>query len=138
MFIPVTKVGVGVLVVRNGRILLGKRLSAYGLGTWGFPGGGLEFGERPEACGIRELEEETGLKVASVEKVFYCTTLCPESGDHYVTLFVEAKNVEGEPTVCEPLKCESWEWFKWNELPEPLFLPTQALIESGFVPHDVS
>ena len=41
----IPRVGVGVIVQRDGRILLGKRLGAHGEGTWALPGGHLEFGE---------------------------------------------------------------------------------------------
>jgi 8-oxo-dGTP diphosphatase len=39
------KVGIGVIVYRKGKILIGKRLSHHGAGTWEIPGGHLEFGE---------------------------------------------------------------------------------------------
>lgn len=38
-------IGVAVIVVRDGRVLLGKRKNAHGAGTWQFPGGHLEYGE---------------------------------------------------------------------------------------------
>ena len=34
----------------------------------------------------------------------------------------------------EPEKCEKWEWFEWNNLPEPLFLPIQNLLKQKFNP----
>jgi 8-oxo-dGTP pyrophosphatase MutT (NUDIX family) len=37
-------------------------------GLWELPGGGLDFGETPEACVKRELQEEMGLEVTSVAK----------------------------------------------------------------------
>ena len=57
---PAVRVGVGVLVLREGRVLLGRRQGAHGAGTWALPGGHLEFGESVEACARRELLEETG------------------------------------------------------------------------------
>ena len=57
------KVGVGVAVFQEGRILLGKRKGAHGDGEWGFPGGHLELGETVEECARRELFEETGMQV---------------------------------------------------------------------------
>jgi 8-oxo-dGTP diphosphatase len=53
------KVGVAVIVVKDTRILLGKRVNSHGSGTWQFPGGHLEFGEPIEDCAKRELFEET-------------------------------------------------------------------------------
>lgn len=44
---------------------------------WGLPGGGLEYGEHPEEAVIREVWEETGLRVC-VEKLLLINTLRPD------------------------------------------------------------
>ena len=62
----VVQVGVGVLVLRDGRVLLGLRRGAHGAGTWALPGGHLEFNETVAACATRETLEETGLQLRSV------------------------------------------------------------------------
>ena len=54
-------------------------------------------------------------------------------GQHYVTLYMISE-AEGEPRVMEPDKCERWEWFEWDELPEPLFTSFRNLLESGYSP----
>jgi 8-oxo-dGTP diphosphatase len=124
------RVGVAVVVTKEGKVLLGKRKGSHGAGTWSFAGGHLEFGESVEACARRELLEETGLEIHSV-----ALELGPWTNDHidenkhYITLFVFVDQFSGTPTLLEPDKCEGWDWFDWDHLPSPLFVPVQALIE---------
>jgi 8-oxo-dGTP diphosphatase len=59
---PITRLGAYGVVRRAGRILLCRvGPGVLGEGRWTLPGGGLEFGEAPEAGAVREVEEETGL-----------------------------------------------------------------------------
>jgi 8-oxo-dGTP diphosphatase len=53
-------------------------------------------------------------------------------------LFVVAVSDEGEPAVREPDKCLGWHWFRWSELPSPLFQPLRTLVSSGFVPKNAA
>lgn len=128
------KVGVGVIIRKGDKILFGKRKNSHGDGTWAFPGGHLEFGESIEECAKREVKEETGLILDSFKKVFFTNDIFAKENKHYVTLFVLADWVEGEPEVREPEKCEKWEWFDWSNLPQPLFVPVENLIKDGFDP----
>ena len=128
------RVGVGVLVVRDGRLLLGERRGSHGADTWALPGGHLEHGEDAVTCGQRELLEETGLAAEAMVPGPYTTDLFEEEGLHYVTLFVVATGTTGEPTVREPAKCARWAWFRWSQLPTPLFAPLQSLHARGYVP----
>jgi 8-oxo-dGTP diphosphatase len=127
------RVGVGVIVVRDGRVLVGRRAGSHGAGSWALPGGHLEFGETPEACARRELLEETGLVLAECRPAPYTSDVFPDEGRHYVTLFVQAR-CHGEPQRLEPERCEGWQWFRWSALPQPLFRPLASLQASGFVP----
>ena len=128
------RVGVGVLVVRRGRVLLGRRLGSHGAGTWAPPGGHLEYGESPAQCGRRELLEETGLTAGRITPGPYTSDVFEDEDRHYVTLFLVATEVAGEPDAREPAKCEGWEWFPWSRLPTPLFAPVQSLRAQGYVP----
>ncbi len=62
---PMLLVAAAALVDADGRVLICQRPEGKQLaGLWEFPGGKVEPGETPEACLIRELEEELGIKVA--------------------------------------------------------------------------
>ncbi len=126
-------VGVGVIVLREGRVLLGKRIGSHGAGTWALPGGHLEFGESVANCAAREVREETGLELQGITPGPYGSDVFIAEGRHYVTVFVLARGV-GEPVACEPEKCSGWAWFHWTALPSPLFKPLAALHASGYVP----
>lgn len=121
------QVGVGVVVVQEGKVLLGKRKGAHGAGEWSFAGGHLEFEETIEICAQRELLEETGLKARSLQLGPWTNDMM--NGKHYITLFVFVDQFEGKPMLLEPHKCEGWSWFDWNDLPMPLFPPVRSLIQ---------
>lgn len=131
------RIGVGVIVLRDNRVLLGKRKGSHGSGTWSFPGGHLEWGESLDACARREVLEETGVIVRNVWHVAFTNDVFAAEGKHYVTLYVAADYESGTPRVAEPEKCEQWAWFSWGALPTPLFLPIQNLLARGFDPRSL-
>jgi 8-oxo-dGTP diphosphatase len=57
------RVGVGAVVLHEGRVLLVRRGRAPALGLWSVPGGLVELGETTVDAARREVEEETGLDV---------------------------------------------------------------------------
>ena len=61
--------GVGAVIVREGRVLLIRRAQAPLKGEWSLPGGAVELGETLEDAICREVLEETGLVVETVEVV---------------------------------------------------------------------
>ena len=121
------KIGVGVCVIKEGKVLLGKRLNAHGQGTWAFPGGHLEFGETVANCASREVAEETGMKIANIRRGPYVEDFFLSEGKHYITLILIADWQAGEPIVLEPHKCEEWRWFEWDQMPSPLFRTFESL-----------
>ena len=61
---PILLVAAAALVDVDGRVLICKRPQGKQLaGLWEFPGGKVEAGESPEACLIRELNEELGIEI---------------------------------------------------------------------------
>lgn len=135
---PVPRVGVGVIVLREGLVLLGGRVGSHGAGTWALPGGHLEFGESVEQCARREVMEEAGLCLTTIVPGPYTSDLFAVEQKHYVTLFVVAQCPAGEPELREPHKCSAWQWFRWSALPQPLFPPLASLRGTGFVPENAS
>ncbi len=127
-------VGVGVIIKKDNQVLLGLRRSSHGAGTWAFPGGHLEMWETIEDCARREVEEETGLKIKNVQAVSFTNDHHKNDDVHGVTLFVTADYLAGEAENREPEKCEKWQWFGWDELPEPKFLALENLLEQDYNP----
>ena len=62
-------VGVGAIIIHDGKILLEKRGNDPGKGKWSIPGGKVELGESVGQTVIREVKEETGLEVEKPEHV---------------------------------------------------------------------
>lgn len=126
----IVRVGVGCWVFNpSGQLLLGKRLSEHGNGTWAPPGGHLEYGETPLHCAVRELEEETGIKVSQTKFVSMgFTNDIFGYGKHYVTLHYFMPRIYTRPRIMEPNKCAEWQWFDVNKLPENLFLSARNLL----------
>lgn len=116
------QVGVGIFVIRDGKILLGKRKKNPGKGTWQLPGGKMEFSESPEQCAIRELKEETSLIGKNPKPLTWVNSFFENDGIHFISLLMIITDFEGTPTNIEPEACEGWEWFTLGSLPEPLFL----------------
>lgn len=130
----IPRIGVGVIVKKGNKVLMGKRKNSHGEGSWQFPGGHLEFGETPEDYAKRELLEETGLVANNFEKGKFTNSIFDKEDKHYITLFVTTNWEAGEPEIKEPEKCEGWEWFEWENLPKPLFLPIENLLKERFNP----
>lgn len=125
------KVGVGVLVVNDGKLLLGERIHAHGSGTWCPPGGHLEFGETPIDCARRELWEEAGLHAVDLHEGPWTNDIFAKEKKHYITIFITVMAFEGHPTIKEPNKCAQWSWFPLDKLPKPLFPSIINLRASG-------
>lgn len=128
------KVGIGVVIRKDGNVLLGERINAHGEGMWAFPGGHLEYGESWEGCSLRETIEETGVEINNLHLGTVTNDIFEKEEKHYITLFMLADYLSGEPQVLEPHKCARWEWFKWSDLPDNLFLPFKNAIAEGFNP----
>ncbi len=123
------RVGVGIMVMKDGKILLGKRKGSHGEGEYAFPGGHLEYMESFEACAKREVKEETGVEIRNVRflRLLNFKDYAPK---HYVDIGLLADWKSGEPAVLEPEKCERWGWYDPKNLPKPLFASLPSYFEA--------
>lgn len=129
-------VGVGVMILKDGKVLLGKRHSdpekadseLSGEGSWTMPGGKLDMFESFEEGARRETEEETGIIIKD-PKVF-CMSNDMTDDAHFVTVGLFCDDFEGEPAVMEPDEITQWRWFSLDDLPKPLFFPSARVLEN--------
>lgn len=131
-------VGFGVMILREGKVLLGMRhedpekasSALHGEGTWTMPGGKLDFGESFEKAAIREVEEETGLRVLpkDLKLVSLTNDIVPDA--HFVTIGFLCENTSGEPNVMEPDEITKWQWFDLDSLPKPIYFPSAKVIQN--------
>lgn len=132
------KAGFGVLIMREGKVLFGKRhedpkkadSDLGGEGTWTMPGGKMDFGEEIIVGAAREVLEETGL-VVNKEKMQIVSITNDIAGDsHYITIGFFAPEFFGEPKVMEPNEITEWGWFSIDDLPKKIFLPSMKLLKN--------
>src|SRR4051812_30668007 len=92
------RVGIGVLVMKDGRLLLGKRKGSHGAGEYASPGGHLEHLESFADAAAREVHEETGLKIGALRflRVLNTVQYAPR---HYVDIAFVAEWASGVPAV---------------------------------------
>ena len=123
------KVGMGVIVLRGGKILIGERTGNHGAGTSMIPGGHLEFGESFEDAAKREVEEETGLKdLHDLKLVSIGNDIAYDK--HYVSIVFTALSDVGKPYDAEPEKCGNWKWLDPSKIPDTIFLPSKKALEN--------
>jgi 8-oxo-dGTP diphosphatase len=112
-------VGIGVIILKDGRIYLQKRGPGCRdqVGLWELPGGALEVGEELRAAAAREIEEETGLVV----EIKDCIGIAEELyHDHWVSFVFTAEIVGGEMSCREPTKVVEQGFFALDDLPQPI------------------
>lgn len=135
---PTKKVGIGfgVMMLRDGKLLLGRRHAdpekadseLHGEGTWTMPGGKLEYSESFEEGAAREVKEETGMTLTSARVL--CVNNDKNEHAHFVTVGLVADEFTGEPAVMEPDEIVEWKWFALDALPAPLYFPSEKILRN--------
>jgi 8-oxo-dGTP diphosphatase len=129
--------GVGAVVVQDGRVLLVRRGTEPLKGHWTLPGGLLEVGEALTAGVIREVREETGLDVEPVELIELLDRIHRE-GDrvryHYVIADYLCCVTGGELHAASDADAVRWvERAEWNSHSALVLDPiTARVLEKGW------
>jgi len=105
------------------QILLIKRRDVP---VWVLPGGGIDTGESPENAVVREMEEETGLKVKITRKIAEYSPLCRLAR---FTHFYECESIEGTPQT--GAETRAIQFFSLTDLPKRLPPPYPDWIDDA-------
>ena len=130
---PILLVAAAALVDVDGRVLICKRPQGKQLaGLWEFPGGKVEAGESPEACLIRELNEELGIEInESCLAPFVFASHAYDSFHLLMPLYL-CRRWEGSPQAREH---EAIAWVKPSRLSDypmpPADLPLLEAVEAA-------
>ncbi|NBB15500.1 NUDIX domain-containing protein [Caulobacter sp. SLTY] len=124
---PEPRLGVGAAIVRDGRLLLFRRLREPEAGKFSIPGGKIDLGEATEAGLRREVLEETGLTIGALSLLCVVDLIDPAGGFHWVSPTYLAVEAEGEAVLMEPEKHADLGWYPLNALPTPLSAAAEAV-----------
>ncbi len=129
-------VGVGALIVEDGRVLLVKRGHPPLKGEWSVPGGAVEIGETLREAAAREACEETSLTVQVMDLLgVYDRVLRDPEGRtlyHYVLIDFLCQRVQGEALAAGD--AEQVRWYTPEEAANlPLAEDTAEVIRLAFV-----
>jgi len=128
-------IGVGAIIVENGRVLLVKRGHAPLAGEWSIPGGVLEVGETLREAAVREVLEETSLNVEPSALLGVYDRILRDSDErtlyHYVLIDFLCNWISGEPQAAGD--AAEVRWFRPEEIPGlQLAKDTAEVIHLGF------
>lgn len=126
------------MILKDNKILLGRRhgdpekadSDLHGEGSWTMPGGKLEFKEGLKEAACRETLEEASLIINadSLDIISLSNDMIPDK--HFVTIGFLCTIFSGEPKVMEPDEIVEWRWFDLNNLPSPVFMPSERIIKN--------
>ena len=129
-------VGTGIMLLKDNKILLGKRhhdpgkadSELHGEGCWTMPGGKMEYGETFEDCVKREVLEETGIILKSAKVI--CVNNDKNQHAQFITVGLFSDDFEAEAKVMEPDEITEWQWFNLDGLPEPIYFPSANVLKN--------
>jgi len=127
---PIVKAGLGILVIKDSKVLTGIRKGSHGEGRRAFPGGHIDSEDESLVhASCRELSEECGIQVQhrlirGGWDLFTTFDILSEDGQkRYVTIYMVADYISGGEWIddhtlkgLEPDKCEKWEFHSLETL----------------------
>jgi mutator protein MutT len=128
-------VGVGAIIIEQGRVVLVKRGHPPLEGKWSIPGGLLEVGETLRTAVVREALEETGLTIEPGELLGVFERVLPDEQGrfryHYVLIDFLCRRISGELLAGDD--ADEVGWFRQDELAElQLARETEEVVLKGF------
>ncbi len=120
--------GVGLAILRDGKLLLCKRMKAPEAGHWNIVGGKVDHMEPAELAARREAEEETALVIGAIRYLGLTEQRIEADRQHWISLLYVTDDTTGEPQLTEPDKLSEIGWFDLDDLPQPLSVFTQTVL----------
>lgn len=135
-------VGVGAIIIKDGKVLIVKRGKEPGYGRWSIPGGAVHLGEKLARAVEREVLEETGLVVEAGEVVEVYEPVVRDSEEkvqyHYVLIDFMCRYVSGElkpeSDIQDAVMAEPSELYKYDLPPATAALLHKCLKKEGLLP----
>lgn len=114
------RVGCGAAILREGKLLLIRRINPPEAGCWGLPGGKVDPFETVGDALAREIAEELGVELIDPRLLCVVDHIDTAEGQHWVAPTYVSKNFRGDPEILEPEKHSDLGWFPLSALPVPL------------------
>lgn len=126
------------VLLKKNQVLLQRRFQTGWMdGFYSLPAGHTEPGEPFTTTLHREVKEEIGITLApTTTKISHILHRSVSADYQIVDVFFTCTNWEGEPSICEPEKCDDLTWFPLEQLPEntiPYIKTALQNIQSGIV-----
>ena len=120
------RVGCGAAILRDGKLLLIRRLTSPEAGCWSLPGGKVDPFETVQTAVRREIFEELGIEMVGERLLCVVDQIDRAQGDHWVAPVFLAREFKGEPEIREHQKHSDLGWFPLNDLPRPLTISAET------------
>jgi 8-oxo-dGTP diphosphatase len=119
--------------MHEGRLLMHQRgTDGPEPGSWGLPGGHVNFGEDPADAAVRECLEETGVTVKAATRLPWQSCYIPAWGTHYINMSFGCIYLSGQARVVDPCEAPAVEWVPLEDVAGlTLYTPMRMMLDAG-------